>query len=90
MLLKLEKANNEITKEKVIKKEKKIKEIDPSYQGFNDSLGGIAQEVLRRWNQLWDEEIAYQILSACILCENLISRIEVMEAIAILQNKKIR
>ena len=65
--------------------EKKIKEIDPSYQGFNDSLGGIAQEVLRRWNQLWDEEIAYQILSACILCENLISRIEVMEAIAILQ-----
>lgn len=65
--------------------EKKLKEIDSSYQGFNDSLGGVAQEVLRRWEQLWNEEISYQILSMCILCENLISKIEVMEAIFMLQ-----
>lgn len=64
---------------------KKIKEVDPSYSGFRISLGNYARDVLDHWDDLWDDDLAYDILAVCAQNEDWAVPIPAMKCISLLQ-----
>lgn len=76
---------NEYVKIIVKNVRKKIKEIDNRYNDVFVGLGQLANDVLTRWDFLWDEDISYELISTVIYCENRNKNIPILEAIGMIK-----
>lgn len=76
---------NENVKADVERIRAKLKEIDPKYNDFHVGLGSLARDVLDRWDKLWDDDDAYNIIISVIYCENPLGKIDPFYAISMLQ-----
>lgn len=63
----------------------KLKEIDPKYNDFQVGLGSLARDVLDHWDELWDWDEAYELISSVVYCEAPLGKIDPFIAIRILQ-----
>lgn len=63
----------------------KLKEIDPNYNDFQVGLGSLGRDVLDHWDELWDWDEAYQLISSVVYCETPLGNIDPFNAIRFLQ-----
>lgn len=76
---------NDNVKGDVTKMRETLNSIDPSYNDFHVGLGSLARDVLDHWEQLWDMDLAYEILIDTVFCEKPIDKISPFFAIKALQ-----
>ena len=63
----------------------KLKEIDPKYNDFQIGLGSLARDVLDHWDDLWDWDESYELISSVVYCEKPLGNIDPFDAIRLLQ-----
>lgn len=76
---------NDYVKDNMEKVRKKLKEIDPKYTDFQIGLGCLARDVLDHWDELWDWDEAYELISSVAYYEKPLGTIDPFKAIRILQ-----
>lgn len=64
---------------------KKLKEIDSKYNEIYIGLGQLVLDVLDHWDELWNWEYSYDLISSLIYCDSPRKDIEPMRAINIMQ-----
>lgn len=63
----------------------KLKEIDSKYNDFQIGLGSLARDVLDHWDELWDWNESYELISSVVYCEKPLGNIDPFIAIRLLQ-----
>lgn len=63
----------------------KLKEIDPKYNDFQVGLGSLGRDVLDHWDDLWDWDEAYELISSVVYCEKPLGDLDPYNAIWLLQ-----
>lgn len=76
---------NDYVKGNMDKVREKLKEIDPKYNDFQIGLGSLARDVLDHWDELWDWDEAYELISSVVYCEKPLGNIDPFMAIRMLQ-----
>lgn len=76
---------NDYVKGNMEKVREKLKEIDPKYNDFQIGLGSLARDVLDHWDELWDWDEAYELISSVVYCKKTLGNIDPFMAIRMLQ-----